>query len=139
MARKPSYFRTPQLGGATPRETEALAFGLCNDRMAKADTPRARVEALHKTHQLWSLLVRDLESPGNALPATLKQQLMSLGMWAMFYSTRAIAADLPMQPLINVNRNMIDGLRMQPGAAQPSPGESELAGGRSWTEQILTA
>jgi flagellar protein FlaF len=139
MVRKPSYFRTPQLGGATPRETEMLAFGLCNDRMAKADTPRARVEALHKTHQLWSLLVRDLESPGNALPAALKRQLLSLGMWAMFYSTRAIARDLPVQPLINVNRNMIEGLRMQPGQAKSSPEAVVPAGAKPWAARTLTA
>lgn len=118
-----SYFRTPQIGGATPRETEILAFGLCNRRLAEATTPRARIEALHKTHELWSLLVRDLESPGNALPAELKQQLVSLGFWAMRYSTLAIARELPVQPLIEVNMNLLEGLRAQASAAR-SPAET---------------
>jgi len=139
MARNASYFRMPQLGVATPRETEILAFGLCNDRLSKADTPRARVEALHKTHQLWSLLVKDLELPGNALPDKLKQQLMSLGIWAMIYSTRAIAENLQVQPLIDVNRDMIEGLHMQIGTSKPSPVAAVPFPSRVFGERALTA
>ena len=124
-----SYFRTPQLGGATPRETEIMAFGLCNERLSKADGPRARIEALHKTHQLWSMLVADLQSPGNALPETLKQRLVALGNWAMCYSTKAIADDLPTDPLIFINSNMIEGLRAQPQTSAP---------GAAWSAPQLT-
>lgn len=130
MTRTASYFRTPQLGGATPRETEIMAFGLCNERLSKADTPRARIEALHKTHELWSLLVKDLQLPGNALPDDLKRQIVGLGFWAMSYSTQAMPGELPVQPLIEVNRNIIDGLRAQqvgpPLAAAPPPSERSL-------------
>jgi flagellar protein FlaF len=139
MQSNASYFRTPQLGGATPRETEILAFGLCNDRLAKADTSRTRIEALHKTHQLWSVLVRDLQSPGNSLPENLKQQLVSLGIWAMMYCTRGIPEDLPVQPLIDVNRNMIDGLRAQLGAAKPSSYAPVPGQPLAWSERQLTA
>ena len=132
MTRTASYFRTPQIGGATPRETEILAFGLCNDRLAKADTPRARIEALHKTHELWSLLVKDLQFPGNGLPAELKEKLTVLGFWAMTYSTQAIPSDLPLEPLIEINRNIIDGLRQQQVAASPAPASG-------WTERSLSA
>lgn len=112
-----SYFRTNRLGGATPRETEILAFGLCNDRLTKAATPRARVEALNKTHQLWSILARDLEMPANGLPQDLKQQLVALAFWAMAYSTQAITRDLAVQPLVDVHAAMIEGLRAQQHAA----------------------
>jgi flagellar biosynthesis activator protein FlaF len=133
MQRNVTYFRTPQLGGATPRETEIMAFGLCNDRLSKADSPRARIEALHKTHQLWSLLVRDLRSPGNALPEGLKRQLVSLGTWAMLYATRAIPEQLSVQPLIDINSDMIDGLRAQAQASASTRapiGPSRWAGGQ---------
>lgn len=133
-----SYFRTPQLGGATPRETEILAFGLCNDRLSKADSPRARIEALHKTHELWSVLIQDLQTPGNALPENLKQQLLSLGIWATMYCTRAIPRDLPVQPLIDVNRNMIDGLRAQPGATKPPSFASPPGASVAWSDRQLT-
>jgi flagellar protein FlaF len=119
MMQNASYFRAPRLGGATPRETEIIAFGLCNDRLAKADEPRARIEALHKNHQLWSLLIDDLTSPGNGLPEELKQQLVAVGTWAMVYSNKAIAEPLPLQPLIEINNNIVEGLRAQPSAPAP--------------------
>jgi flagellar protein FlaF len=131
MPRTPSYFRTPQIGAATPRETEILAFGLCNDRLTKATTPRERTVALAKTQQLWSLLVRDLGAKGNQLPDTLKQNLIRLGFWAMNYATRATLRDLSVAPLIEVNRNMIDGLRAQ--ARNP-----EAASTEAWTNRQVT-
>jgi flagellar protein FlaF len=122
MQRSATYFHNPQIGASTPRDAEVLAFGLCNDRLSRADSPLARIEALHKTHQLWSLLVRDLNHPGNGLPPNLKQQLIALGFWAMVYSTRAIAnVNMPLKPLIDLHRDMIEGLRAQyrPPATPP--------------------
>jgi len=124
MQRTASYFRTPQIGAATPRETEILAFGLCNDRLTRAATPRERIEALGKTQQLWSLLVNDLGAEGNRLPDELKQNLLRLGFWAMDYATRAILQDLPLEPLIGLNRDMIEGLRAQVSVKAPPPVEA---------------
>ncbi len=133
MTRNRGYFASPQLGGASPRETEALALGMCNDRLAKAATPRARTEALHRNHQLWSVLVRDLQMPGNKLPAELKRQLLSLGIWAMAYSTRAITNNLPLQPLIAVNRNIVEGLRMhEPPPPAPPAASHPVAPTTAW-------
>ncbi len=113
MQRRGGYHQGDHLGGASPRETEILAFGLCNSRLSRAVEPRERVDALFKTHQLWSLLVRDLASDGNQLPKSLRDSLIGLGVWAMSYATAAISNDLPVDPLIEVNRNVADGLRMQ--------------------------
>jgi flagellar protein FlaF len=132
MQRTASYFRTPQIGGATPRETEILAFGFCNDRLIRATTPRERIEALGKTQQLWSLLVTDLGMDGNRLPDELKQNLLQLGFWAMSYATRATLQNLPLQPLIDLHRDMIEGLRAQPLPASPRVE-------KNWSEQSLTA
>lgn len=113
MQRQDTYSKSVHIGVASPCETEILAFGLCNSRLAKAFGPRARIDALNKTHQLWALLVRDLCCDGNALPEHLKQQLMGLGFWAMQYCNSALLKDLPLTPLINVNQNILDGLRAQ--------------------------
>jgi len=111
------YARASDLGGASPRETEIIAFGLCNSRLARATTSGERVAALHKTHELWSILFRDLSSNNNQLPAQLRSDLIGLGMWAMQYSVAAMSSDLALQPLIDVNRNVADGLRAQQPAA----------------------
>ena len=113
MQHRETYSQAVHIGGASPRETEILAFGLCNARLAKVSDPKARIDALNKTHQLWSLLVRDLCSDGNKLPAPLRQDLIGLGFWAMRYCNVAILRDLPLEPLISVNQNILEGLRAQ--------------------------
>lgn len=126
MQRRDVYSQAVHIGGASPRETEILAFGLCNARLGKATDVLARIDALHKTHQLWSLLVRDLAGEGNQLPQPVKESLLSLGFWAMGYSVAAAGRDLPLLPLIEVNQNMIDGLRAQvTPAALGTPGGVE--------------
>ena len=108
------YARTSDLGGASPRETEIIAFGLCNARLSRAITLAERVAALHKTHELWSILFRDLSSDANQLPPSLRSDLIALGVWAMQYCVSAMSSDATLQPLIEVNRNVADGLRAQP-------------------------
>ena len=111
MTNAAAYARTADLGGASPRETEALAFGLCNARLARAASPQERVAALHKTHLLWSILVRDLGSATNRLPVSLRDELVALGVWAMRYSLAAMTSSASLQPLIDVNQNLAEGLR----------------------------
>jgi len=113
MQRGLRQYQNPSLHAASPQENEIVAFTLCNARLSDAgDSPR-RIEALHKTHQLWSLIVKDVSLEGNRLPAGLKQQIATLGMWAMQYSISAMSRELPLDPLIGINQDMIDGLRAQ--------------------------
>lgn len=116
MQRRDAYNQAVHIGGATPRETEMLAFGLCNARLSKATDPRSRIDALSKTHQLWSLMVRDLACEGNKMPETTKQDLIGIGFWAMGYSVAAACHPMPLQPLIDVNQNILEGLRLQTSA-----------------------
>jgi flagellar protein FlaF len=58
-------------------------------------------------------LVRDLSAEGNLLPDDLKQNLIDLGFWAMRYGSLAVSQTLSLEPLIAVNRNIMDGLRAQ--------------------------
>jgi flagellar biosynthesis regulator FlaF len=60
--------------------------------------------------------MKDLALEGNALPAALKSQLLALAAWSMRYSTLAILHDIPIQPLIDVNRNIAEGLELQKAA-----------------------
>lgn len=56
------------------------------------------------------------------MPAGLKAQLISLGLWAMRYSTLAMLKPLALEPLIDVNRNVANGLREQQSRApRPEP------------------
>ena len=114
-----AYSQNSDLGGATPRETEAVAFRLCNARLTQAVTGPERVAALHKTHMLWAILVRDLSNSGNRLPDGLRDQLLGLGVWAMGYCVSAMTSEASLQPLIEVNRNLADGLRTPVMSVRP--------------------
>jgi flagellar protein FlaF len=82
----------------------------------------SRVRALGRNHLLWSILVKDLALDENALASGLKSQLIELGLWSMRYSTLAMLKDLSLEPLIEVNRNILDGLQSQtlPAARHPA-------------------
>ena len=69
-----------------------------------------RTRAIGRNHTLWSILVRDLAVADNQMPDGLKAQLISLGLWSMRYSTIALLRDLPVDPLIEVNTNVLEGL-----------------------------
>jgi flagellar protein FlaF len=107
------------------RETEIAAFGATNRMLQSAADESARIRALGRNHDLWSMLVKDLALEGNRLPEPLKAQLISLGLWSMRYSTLAILNKLSVEPLIEVNRNIAEGLALQ--SAQPQAANSNRA------------
>jgi flagellar protein FlaF len=121
-------YRQASIQAVAPRETEIAAFGAVIRALAEAADDSARIRALGRNHDLWSMLVKDLGRASNGLPDALKQQLISLGLWAMRYSTLAILQKLPVAPLLDVNRNIMEGLMMQ--ASRPdtaAPGRVETA------------
>jgi len=110
-------YRQVSAASSSPRQTEIAIFTLVIKALEESQdldaTPQARIKALGHTHDFWSLLVRDLAREGNQLPDSLKNQLISLGFWAMRYCTRAILQDLPLKPLIDVCQNIAAGLQAQ--------------------------
>ena len=83
---------------------------MVNRELASAVDVNARVRALGRNHTLWSILVKDLALAENSLPDALKSELIGLGLWSMRYSTLAMLKQLSPGPLIEVNRNVVDGL-----------------------------
>lgn len=112
----------------SPREIEIRAFRYVNGLLAAVTDADvlARMTALRKNFQLWSMLLSDLMLPDNALPAELKAHLASLSLWAQNESNRAMFEDgRSLEPLISINRDMIEALETQakppavPPAAKP--------------------
>jgi len=83
---------------------------MVNRDLAACTDGLARIRAIGRNHTLWSILVKDLALAENRLPENVKTGLIALGMWSMNYSTRAILQHLPVDPLIDVNLNVMDGL-----------------------------
>lgn len=106
------YQRTSD-SAASPRAIELAVFRETNKRLAEAVDDIARIKALSRNHQMWSTLLKDVGLSSNPLPPILKQDLTSVGLFAMRYSTVAISQPLTLAPLIELNERMIDGLALQ--------------------------
>ncbi len=112
-----------------PRDVEAAAFEFVNRMLSEATDAAARIRALNRNHRLWSLLLGDVGLSGNQLPPILKKDLTAIGAWSMSYSTAAMGRALPIQPLLDVNRDMIEALRSSnpaPAVTRP-PARSSVA------------
>jgi flagellar protein FlaF len=110
-------YAAQQNAAASPREIELRAFRYVNGLLAAASDGTSRATALHKAHQLWSLLMADLLLPGNALPRDLKGRLVSLGLWAQREVASRLEDAASLAPLIALHRDMIAGLEEQLRAA----------------------
>jgi len=102
------------------RQTEIAAFSRINRELTTAATPAQRVRAIGRNHDLWSILLKDLGQSGNRLPTPLRDELMRLAVWSMRYSIQANLKGLPIEPLVTVNTNILEGLKLQAANAAPA-------------------
>jgi flagellar biosynthesis regulator FlaF len=116
-----NQYRRSQGGAMSPRETEAAAFAYVNGLLAGADDTHARLRALGKNQQLWSLLIRDVGSSSNELPAVLKSDILKVGLFSTRVSIAAMGDNRPLQPLIQINEDMISALRSVPAPVPTMP------------------
>jgi flagellar protein FlaF len=100
---------------AAPRDAEYRAFSEATRRlMAAADRdPRdlkLLIEAVHLNRSLWGVLAADCARETNGLPAKTRAQIIGLARWVSDYSSEAVRRRQSLQPLIDVNRIIMDGL-----------------------------
>jgi len=96
-----------------PKQTEYRAFAILTRAMeeAEAEDQVAKIKAVTNNRQLWLTLQKDLISEGNALPKELKGQLLSIGIWVGKYSSKVMKGDASLEPLITVNKQIMEGLK----------------------------
>jgi flagellar protein FlaF len=99
------------------RELEYRAFGQVTAGLLKAKEAAASIadkaEALDANRRLWNVLSADCAVPGNQLPMTLRGQIISLALWVSRYSSSVLREGAAIDPLIDVNRTMMEGLAMR--------------------------
>jgi flagellar protein FlaF len=97
-----------------PRELEYRAFGKATAALVrlKDEKPAAALiaEALEVNRKLWNVLAADCAVPENQLPLTLRGQIISLAMWVSRYSSEVLREGADVEPLIDINRTMMEGL-----------------------------
>ena len=98
----------------TPRDLEYRAFGQVTAALVrvKEDKPAtaAMAEALDANRRLWNVLAADCSAPQNQLPLALRGQIISLALWVARYSSEVLRAGADIEPLIDINRTMMEGL-----------------------------
>ena len=105
-----------------PRDAEYRLFGqvtLALMDAAKADEGdlKTRIEALDWNKRLWSALASDCASPSNALPESLRAQIISISLWVNRHSSAVMRREEDFDALIDVNRTVMQGLSGQAQAA----------------------
>lgn len=82
-----SYAEVQNDSVADARDRERQLLSRSIDLLVKARDAGpgtlATVEALHFLNRVWSTLVEDLGSTENALPAELRANLISIGLWLL--------------------------------------------------------
>lgn len=98
----------------TPRELEYRAFGLVTAGLVRLQNnqcaPDEKAHALNENRRLWSILSADCSLPENQLPLSLRAQIISLALWVARYSSEVLRNGAEVEPLIDVNRSMMEGL-----------------------------
>lgn len=101
----------------TPSQTEYRLFTEVTRSLIKAgesgERDAAFFKALDWNRRLWSVLSTDCGAEGNQLPKELRAGIISLAIWVSKYSSEVARGQQDMQALIDVNRNVMEGLAMQ--------------------------
>jgi flagellar protein FlaF len=102
----------------TPREIEYRLFGqVTRALMDIQDLPRheiaRRMDALDWNRRVWSFMAADCAGSDNALPENLRASIISLSLWVSRYSSDVMQKGEDVEPLIDINRTIMQGLASQ--------------------------
>jgi flagellar protein FlaF len=103
----------------TPRDAEYRLFAQVTRALIEIkSTPRDEVQAwmdtLEWNRKMWSILARECGRDSNALPEATRAQIISLAMWVRRHTSQVMRREGDVDPLIDVNRMMMQGLASRP-------------------------
>jgi flagellar biosynthesis activator protein FlaF len=106
----------------SPRQAEYRLFAqvtLALMEAAKADPGdvAARIDALDWNRRVWTVLGEDCANPANGLPAPLRASIISLSIWVGRHTSAVVRRRENIEPLIEVNRLIMQGLATAPARA----------------------
>ncbi len=116
-----AYQRTAT-SAESPRETEYRLFAQVTLALMEAakcdptDIP-GRIDALDWNRRVWNFLGEDCSSPGNRMPPQLRASIISLSIWVGKHTSAVIRREEEIEPLIEINRMIMQGLAAGGGGA----------------------
>lgn len=125
---KVNAYSDAQKTAMSPREVEAMALTkaafLLEEAKKDVDNYQAFSQALRFNHLLWTIIQTDITDKNNLLPPELKANIMSLSIFVDKQTAKALAEGTAqlLDVLININRNLAEGLRITPPGAEKAPG-----------------
>jgi flagellar protein FlaF len=128
---KISAYADTQKSSMSPREVEAMALTkaafLLEETKKDISNYQAYSQALRFNHLLWTIIQTDITDKENKLPPEMKANIMSLSIFIDKQTAKALAdgSAQALDILININRNLAEGLRMN--NAEPAPAAASPA------------
>jgi len=96
------------------RDAEFRLFALVTRALLDAEgEPKGSiklVEAVDWNRRLWTALANDCSSENNRLPVPVRAQIISLSLWVGRYSSQVIRQRASVEPLVEINRTIMQGL-----------------------------
>jgi flagellar biosynthesis activator protein FlaF len=97
------------------RQTEYRLFGQVTGALISAQragiTGGPLAEAVDWNRKLWRTLATDCLDERNQLPQELRANIVSLSLWVTKYSKDVTRKGAPLDPLIDINRTIMQGLQ----------------------------
>lgn len=113
-------YQKAQRQAESPRELEYRLFGQVTHALIEADKERGDfkklMDALDWNRRLWSTLAVDCSTSANQLPVNVRAQIISLSLWVSRFSSEVVRSRGSLEPLIDVNRAIMQGLSQRPAA-----------------------
>ena len=112
-------YQTALLATEPPRATEYRLFGQVTGALMDAKSSNAHgttlVEAIDWNRRMWRTLAADCMDDRNSLTQDVRAKIISLSLWVSKYSRRVTREKAPIDPLIEINRTIMQGLEAKVG------------------------
>ena len=108
-------YKETQTATEDPRLTEYRLFGQVTGALLSAKQTNASgvplVEAVDWNRRLWRTLAADCMDDRNKLTQDVRAKIISLSLWVAKYSRNVTREKASLDPLIEINRNIMQGLQ----------------------------
>ena len=110
----------------SPRDMEYRLFGqVTRALMHAASVPKediaTRIDALDWNRRLWTALSTDCSDPANQMDQAMRASIISLGLFVGRHSSAVMRGEEDFEPLIEINRMIMQGLAPQATAPAQEP------------------
>lgn len=122
ISRAQSAYSSAAAPTKTPRAVEYEAVARITNRLRQAVVTRQSdfpnlVQALYENNALWTIFAAAVSDADNALPVELRGRILYLAEFTRTHTSRILAGEVGVEPLLDINAAIMAGLRGEGEAA----------------------